>query len=320
MTTGALATIPSTRLAPSTGRLVPTEVMRDQLNVVQQMREVVRTAPLAESMDIAEKARWAAKFARVAQAAGELAAEAVKLECQALRRVGQLDPTVLKGERKKVAEAFAAMSDQEFAVGVLVRAVANVASATAVYRSMRAEERHASDVEQFWSAPASTRATYSEVRAAAETLLARVDVEGADAEIVDGLARELGLDDVSDALAGGLRAIAEHAIANVESGRWQLQEFTLPEFVTIRADVYPEFRWRRVPVSLATVPQLRSMIDDRRRQAEELLAAVGELEAAAATIAELGERFNLSEPEPGQVGRILQRAIQVRALHREVPE
>lgn len=157
MTPAPLAAIPSTLLAPPTRGLVPADVLRDQLAAVQRLREAVRTASLAEAVDIAEKARMAAKFARVAQAAGELAVEAVKLECQALRRVGQLDPSVLKGERKKVAESFAAMSDQEFAVGVLVRAVASATSATAVYRSMRADERHASDAEQFWSAPESSR-------------------------------------------------------------------------------------------------------------------------------------------------------------------
>ena len=317
MTLNALATLPSTDLAQAPRGLMASDDLRQQIVAVQRLREAVRMSPLAEAVDIAERARMAARWAKVAKSANELAVEAVKLECQALRRVGQLDSSVFKGERKNVAEAFAKMTDEEFAVQVLVRAVSGCVSAAAVLRTIRAEDRHERDVAEFWSNPTSHRLSYREVHDAATTLLVGLDTETSTSEIVAELAESLGLDDLSGALNAGLRAIVNHAIANVDSEWRSLREIQLPEFATIRSDVYPEFKWRRVPMSLATLPQLRAMAADRRRQAEELAARADALDAAVTQLDELAQRFQMTEPEPGQIGKIVNRALRMQVLHSE---
>lgn len=245
--------------------------------------------------DMTEKARLLREVLRLRKASSELRIEATRLECQCLRRLGQLG-TKEKGHWGATARAFAAMADAEF--DELMASISDVGSPNTIrlrWEHKRYEEQrqqryrqsvdsgrtfapydfterpdiHVVGVDGFVSAVERLLAleTPEDLADQVRDLLGDLVAHGEPftvAEAAAKLAVRLGLE--PDALDdyGAKELIREHIRRDMseEPGEYW------PRFVTYHDD---EIGWVRVPFNRATVEQIRYMASTRLVQAQQYM-------------------------------------------------
>jgi hypothetical protein len=257
---------------------------------MRAVRESMGTAPLADAGAAREKAELVRTWAKIKKTAADVALEAARLECTALRRMAQLGWHPYEGHERRAATWYAEMTDQDFSD--FIRELRAVSSPTAYYQAARRKRtlaRLSSGGTRF--------------RKAAAKIVHGTDGPVTMAAMVTGLASELDID--ADLLKGGpVPAGLRATIAGVIRGDRDDQIGLCPAMVTIRD---AEGSWLHIRCGEATLGQYREMITHRQRQAAEVQQALEDLIELADRLARLAPDATDESP----LYPLLERAVAV---------
>jgi hypothetical protein len=233
-------------------------------------REYAKTFTEDEALKAKKDARVAWEWAKIHDAAREVAVEACKLQATAVRRLAQLGSRHIAGQGRAAAEWLGSMSDEAFAA--LLDSMKSARSPATLYRDHRSDvEREAkfrrgqeiADGEGF-------PADYDSVCRAATYILNVAMAGGATTvnELAEALGSELGYGDTDmgdPVIREGIEVAIREALRSENiSGEAH------PDFVTWKDR---EAGWLRIPWPAATIDQLRWMAEFREEQARELAEA-----------------------------------------------
>lgn len=291
--------------------------MADQMDAAA---EWVRSASVDEAIDVAERARLAQAYVKAVGAARRLAESACRLECEALRRIGQLGSfdalrrTKNGAQRVGIAKSLAAMTDDAFAQ--LLATIPASATAVGVMRAWKRDQDEA-EADRTGRGIGSGRAKVPldaawSLRALVQAATCLLDNYASDLGAIDAmsvaeeLAQDIGSDWQEAAVRAGYKEAVRLAIQSYDSGgSWMHPD--LPEWVSYEED---EAGWVRVPARAASLEQFRAMVAFRRHQADTLTAqaetyerALAELDATAACFPDCPRKlYELSERSGAMVG------------------
>lgn len=270
-----------------------------QVAALRAARHLAATATAAEAADLLGRARVAREWVKVYKAAREVEVEACKLQCAAMRRIGQLDPAVAGRNARHIAVWLAGYDDEAFA-GLLARVPAptrphDPRGPFRLYSEWLAESRaEAARAAGADAARGKQKAFPPEpsddglpggewfnLASAAADVLNAAFAGGAVTvpDLAAELARQLDADTrlsypVGVAAREGFEVVIREAIradnirgTNLDSGRGGSAAGTMPAWVTYQD---PAAGWVRVPWQAARLAHVQFMADYREAQAAEL--------------------------------------------------
>lgn len=265
----------------------------DDGSIAAQMSQIQRArAWLAETVDpeqiadLAERARMGHRVLKIARVAEQLGREALRLQCEALRKLAQLDQlSIMKGSRpdRTCARWLGSLDDGEFER--LMASCDPWHAASTLYHvyayEPRAAKRTPRDRDTETRRRVASRYYPEDLRDAAKTLvlhLAEQDDDTTTADAALSLADHIGLsrDAVDDVRMHGLTEVVRQAIMlddEEQAVRIDGREIHCPRFVSCQSDQ----EWIRVPWNRASLSQLRFMADHRAVQAKGVTQAASEL-------------------------------------------
>lgn len=247
-------------------------------HLVAQMRaacEYVRNCTEDEALKAKKDAKMAWEWAKIHDAAAEIAIEACKLQATAVRRLAQLGSRHIAGAGRAAAEWLGAMSDQEFRK--LLDGMRYARSPVALYNDHRKREEASAgyDRGREIAAGRSGPGAYESVAAAATHVLNAAMAGGATTvgELTDKLGNEMGYAweeyRCNPAIREGIESVIREALRSEN-----ISAEAHPDFVTWKD---AEAGWLRIPWPAATLDQLRWMAEFRAEQARELQEAADTL-------------------------------------------
>jgi hypothetical protein len=263
---------------------------RSAFDVEMNSENLQRLADWVANFATAEELAWNSdKFKdlrnllKVQKAAKSLRVEAVKLECVALRRVGQagLEPKIGMHDRA-VAKWLAEMTDDEF--DKLLDDSSNEVSPLSLMRACRDEQRNLSNHIGGYGSfdPDADISVYSIEREARDILRA---LEHLDSFTVEEAANELfnrfesywGNELPREIADAPLKEVVRGVLRIPEPGRGVVlvgdTVTELPGFVTWS----DSNEWRRIPWKSASVAHLRVMVETRELQARQMVEKAQEM-------------------------------------------
>lgn len=262
--------------------------IQEQVRSLHAIRLWVRGVGAYEASETATKAKQVRSYLKAINGAAAIALEATRLECDALRRLGQIGAADKAGspEMVNIARQFASMSDAEF--DALLVDLKPWASAVSIVRAMRRAERE--QEERNWGqsvgsgtpgSPVPPQHSISSLAEAAGALLADLTTDGKPftiAEAAEKLAEHVCDNYTSPAARAGYIEAVRLSI-QAENGDHGWASCGGPQWITYQED---EVGWVRIHWSAATLDQFRAMVDLRRHQLAELRNRVEDLESILA--------------------------------------
>lgn len=242
----------------------------------------------SEASDAHQQARLFRELGKFRKVAHEVAMEAFRLECIALRRLGQLGQEALKilgTTDKDSAHKFAKMSSEDFEFFLTnLTKIVTPATAFKQYQKMEQDKQDFEDGVSIGRGNVRRPSSYDEkneqelMEAAAIVLNNITSEEFTIASAAQALGERIQrqYDDEVDRVA--LKTAIRVALFNDESGHGNPDAPELlnrcPELVTYFES---EVGWVRIPRERASVEQFKFMVEYRERQAEAMLSAAKEL-------------------------------------------
>ncbi len=271
--------------------------LQEQVSLVRALQVQVQTAEPQEAATTADQARQAREWIKVSRGAARLAREALRLECMALRRLGELGEDGIKFVPKnyrRAAKVLGGATQEEFD-----RALGEVDSwvtARSVSNRIEGKEQERHPEWQYLSDAANGKGkvvlkSSTELSLAAEVVINSL-VAGAETFTVAGaaeaLATHLGLARPSPVVVEGLRGLVREAAKLASTGSSSPEPLvdangeaiTPPQIVTWEDDG----EWLRMPWTTATIENIRFMADYRMGQAKSVLEAAENLDRLVAVL------------------------------------
>ena len=242
--------------------------------LMEQMRaarEYVRGCTEDEAVKARKDAKVAWEWAKIHDAAAEIAIEACKLQITAVRRLAQLSSRHIFGPGRAAAEWFGSMSDQTFAT--LLSSMRHARSPVALYNDhhKRKAEREAWERGRAIGEGGGEPHAYESVSDAASQILFAAMAGGATTvgELTEELGNNLGYSreeyKYHREIREGIESVIREALRTE-----RISGEAHPDFVTWKDR---EAGWLRIPWPAATLDQLRWMAEFREEQARELAEA-----------------------------------------------
>ena len=250
----------------------------EQIQRLRQARDYVRSCSEGDAMDAKRNAELVREWVRIQKAAASIALEACKLQFVALRRLGQLESTQIKGAERSAAIWLAGMPDAAF--DELLADMRFACSPIGLYRDKdRAAQREkwrerGRDIGRGEGTPVDPESVSKLANELLHQALSggSITVNELTDELADWL--DLGQKCKEDYLMReGVEAIIREALRS-ES----FDDEAHPDFITWKDK---EAGWLRIPWGAATLPQLQWMASYRHQQASELQEAADELASLA---------------------------------------
>jgi hypothetical protein len=290
------------------GGPLPAEDVARQVAQLRAAREWVRTCSEPEALDAKHKADMVQDWVRAYKAATAIALEACKLQATALRRLGQLNPQLIRGnEQRHAAEWLGGMAEDAFEA--MVSSMTEPRSAVSFYREHARREwlgaaRRWGEQAARGGQGASEREEAPEIHfhglaLAVQEVLHAAMSGGATTvhDLGEELARhlEITLDHNTSpenvAMREGIEAVIREALRGEQpgsadrarplirqgSGHWE----RAPGLDHLAG---PEGSWRRIPWQAAHLSHLQFMAAYRQQQAKDLQASADELSGLAAAL------------------------------------
>lgn len=257
--------------------------------------------------------RALSEWLRVRRAAEDASIAAKRLEARLLRRFGQAGVEAgLSSADKGAARYLASVADQDFEAFVDALAGAGRVSSDvtrwrreredAAWRAMRRDRAALGDAPEYGRRAVAER---QGARDAALTLVEDLVASGSgrgSADLIDELARDLGMDVVDVPARQGLSVLITQATASV-AAESVTDVWMDADGAFLRGDVPPvivfrdEDGWMRAPWSAAGIRQLLQMVERVEDQARERAAAAASLRGVYEIVAEVRSRSGAHEVE-----------------------
>lgn len=284
---------------------VPADATALRLSIADALSLIANIGTEEQAKEAFDRVRLAKEWAKIRKVAREVRMDLLRLELALLRKVGQLRVlTAVPTTQRPVAEFFASKTDAQINE-LLAQFGEGATSPLMVYRRATAEEDHSAARRRVTSGEYAESEHYvadetrewavkeyaGDLKAGLAAVLEHYYEEDNEGFSIIGLAEQVcdsvGLDQRS-AIWGtreGLLEVCRKAVRDAPSVAVNGTE--VPRFITCldRTSPIPD-KWIRVPFHVATLDQLRDMVDLRRQQAatakavaENLVALWCELDA-----------------------------------------
>lgn len=280
---------------------------RSAFDIELTVENLERLADWVANFASAEELAWNAdKFKdlrnllKVRKAASALRIEAVRLECVALRRIGLANlENKLPAHERRVAKWFAEMTDDDFEK--MLDDSQNEVSPLSLMRECENEQRYVSrHISGYGDFPPEADIEPMDILREAHNILSSLDsfdsftVEEAANSLLDRLKDVWGDELPREFAATPLREVVRTVLRLPDAGEGMFEigdtYLSLPTHVTwLDSGV-----WRRIPWQRATVAHLRTMVENRELQAEQLARRAAEMRQLLTVIESCVESENES--------------------------
>lgn len=250
--------------------------IQKQTAVLRQAQAAVADASAFDAVSAAEQARMVREWIKVIKGSAALAIEATRLECLALRRVGQVGAhRELPSHKRSVARLFSELSDADFDLLVMAEikarstaiGIARQIERERAWRINREAGRAIAGGEPGQIVPVTDDQLQNLVEAAG-AMLNTYAADGVPFAVTDAaaaIAEDLGYDQHSAAVREGLREAIRQAIRIDDGGEGCSDDPDAPAWVTYHED--DAGGWVRISWANASLDQFSAMVDLRHSQA-----------------------------------------------------